>query len=243
MFNLSLDPDATLGGAIAAAAPARGINDPRIAAVINRLHDQARGDLFVFLRALPKLLAARALGSKKPVEEIVGNHLARAFIPVDRQAGLFLHQMVLATGARQVVEFGTSFGLSTLYLAAAARLTGGRVTGTEMEPHKHARATAHLAEAGLSDVAQVLLGDALETLKTIEGPVDLLFLDGWKGLYLPVLEMLAPKLRPGAVVIVDTFFTFKTALKLYCDYLARPGSGFAAQTLKLGSGTHLAVKL
>ena len=106
--------------------------------------------------------------------------------------------MVRMQGSRTVVEFGMSFGISTIHLAAAVRDNGsGRVITTELDDRKVVRATAHLDEAGLLDCVNVRHGDAMETLRDLEGPVDLVFLDGWKLLYLPVLQLLEPKLRPA----------------------------------------------
>ena len=103
-----------------------------------------------------------------------------------------------------MVEFGTSFGISTIHLAAAVRDNGaGRVISTELNAAKAAQARANLAEAGLSDRVTILEGDARETLAAVPGPVGFVLLDGWKGLYLPVLRLLEPRLAPGALVLAD----------------------------------------
>lgn len=125
------------------------------------------------------------------------------YLSIGPRMGRFLYNSARAIGARTIVEFGTSFGISTLYLAAAAADTGGRVSGSEFHPSKAEKARANLADAGLSAQADIRVGDALETLSTIEGPIDLLFLDGGKDLYLEVLKMLEDRLRPGALVIAD----------------------------------------
>ena len=153
---------------------------PQVAKLLDRLHAAARGDVWHFLRAAPGMGAALVRGGGKRVFEALEPHLKNAFIPVSRDAGSFLYLTARAIGARHVVEFGTSFAISTLYLAAAVRDNGGgRVIGTEMEPAKHARAVAHLREAKLDDVAEVRLGDALETLREgVPSPIDLVFLDG-----------------------------------------------------------------
>src|SRR5262249_50312624 len=150
-----------------------------------------------------------------------------------------------AIGAKHVVEYGTSFAISTLYLAAAVRDNGGgRVIGTEFEPSKHARALAHLAEAGLGDLVDVRLGDARETLATAwPEPVDLVLLDGWKDLYAPILEQLTPRLRPGAVVLADNIRTFKKTLAPFAARLQSGRHGFASVTLPFTSGLEYAVRL
>jgi predicted O-methyltransferase YrrM len=130
--------------------------------------------------------------------------LKRMYIPVTRQDGQLLYALARGAGARTVVEFGSSFGISTLYLAQAVRDNGGdRMVSTEIEPAKCRAAQANLREAGLDGVARVLEGDALVTLRDLDGPIDFVFLDGWKDLYQPVLELLTPKLRSGAVVLAD----------------------------------------
>ena len=122
-------------------------------------------------------------------------HLKEAYIPIDRRQGKVLYLLTRATRAKRVVELGSSFGISTLYLAAAVRDQGeGSVVGSELEANKRVAATENLARAGHSDWAEIRPGDALESLATVKGPIDLLFLDGWKDLYLPMLELLEPKL-------------------------------------------------
>ncbi len=124
---------------------------------------------------------------------------------VSPETGRLLYMLARATGARGVVEFGTSFGLSTIHLAAALRDNGGgRLIGSEFEPTKVAHARANLAAAGLADLADIREGDALETLaRDLPESIDVVLLDGHKGLYPRVLELLAPRLRTGACVIAD----------------------------------------
>jgi predicted O-methyltransferase YrrM len=85
-------------------------------------------------------------------------------------------------------------------------------------------------------VAEVRLGDALETLQEVPEPVDLVFLDGWKDLYLPVLKLLEPRLRPGAVVLADNIHTFRKALRPYVEYVQSGENGFESTTLSISDG-------
>ena len=218
------------------------LDDPQVAAVLARLHSEARGDVRHFARAAPAMAYAWLRG--QPVLDALTPRLKEAFIPVEPEAGRFLYLAARAIGARSIVEFGTSFGISTIYLAAAVRDNGGgRVVGTELEPSKRTRALAHLDEVGLSQFVDVRLGDARETLaRDLATPVDLLFLDGWKDLYVPILELVKPHLRPGALVLADNVRTFKKSLASYVSTV-RAGHGFASATLPFTSGLEVAVRL
>jgi predicted O-methyltransferase YrrM len=113
-----------------------------------------------------------------------------------------------------------------------------------MQPAKHARALAHLREARLDDLVDVRLGDALETLRSdLPEPVDLVLLDGWKDLYSPVLDLLTPRLRPGAVVLADNIHTFKKTLAPFVARLRAGEAGFRSVTLPIGSGLEYAVRI
>ena len=126
-------------------------------------------------------------------------------LPVSRETGLLLYMLARSSRARSIVEFGTSFGISTLHLAAALRDNGGgRVITTEFEPSKIARARDNLAAGGLVDLVEIREGDALQTLSTgLPDSIDLLLLDGAKALYPEVLSLVESRLRPGALIVAD----------------------------------------
>ena len=110
-----------------------------------------------------------------------------------------------------------------------------------MEPQKCAEATRNLQAAGLSDIAKILPGDALETLRAVEAPVDLVFLDGRKDLYLPVLKLLKPKLRPGAVILSDNIHSFERQVAPFIEYVQSGTNGFASSTLNISDGMEFSV--
>jgi predicted O-methyltransferase YrrM len=145
-------------------------------------------------------------------------------LPVSRATGALLYMLARSGGARTIIEFGTSFGISTLHLAAALRDNGGgRLITTEFEPSKAARARDNLAAGGLDDLVEIREGDALQTLKVdLPEAIDLVLLDGAKALYPEILNLLEDRLRPGALIVADNAD--------YCpDYLARvraPDSGY-----------------
>ena len=122
---------------------------------------------------------------------------------VDRDTGRWLGLLVRATGAREIVEMGSSNAVSTIWLAAAARDNGGRVTGTEILPERAAAANRNLAEAGLDTVARIIPGDARETARSIPGPLDLVFIDAEKDDYIEHLLTVIDRVRPGGLILAD----------------------------------------
>jgi predicted O-methyltransferase YrrM len=126
-------------------------------------------------------------------------------LAVSRETGTLLYMLARAANARNIVEFGTSFGISTLHLAAALRDNGGgRLITTEFESSKIARARANLTAAGLMDLVEIREGDALQTLRAgLPETIDLVLLDGAKPLYPEILALIEDRLCPGAFVVAD----------------------------------------
>ena len=211
--------------------------------VLDDLHTAAKGDRWRFLGLAPGLFKDFLQG-KSLMEMISSDAMAQCYIPISREQGEFLYVTARAVDARTIVEFGASFGISTIYLAAALKDNGGGcVVSTELEPNKCRQATENLRRAGLSEYAEIRHGDALETLTDLSGPVDLVLLDGWKDLYLPVLELIKPALRPAAVVLADNIFTFRKALRPYVEYMQSGTNGFTSTTLSIGEGFEYSVYL
>jgi predicted O-methyltransferase YrrM len=153
-------------------------------------------------------------------------HFKDVPLAVSRGTATLLYMLVRAGKARSIVEFGTSFGISTLHLAAALRDNGGgRLITSEFEPGKVARARTNLTAGGLIDLVEIREGDALRTLSVdLPETVDLVLLDGAKGLYPDILSLLGSRLKPGAFIVADN-------AEYSPDYLARvrsPASGYVS---------------
>ena len=211
--------------------------------VLDRLHADAKSDRLKFLSLIPRF-AAGLLRGQKLFDVLTPEAMKDFYLPVSREQGEFLYLTARAIGATKVVEFGTSFGISTIYLAAAVRDNGsGEVIGSEIEASKVQVAKANLEAAGLAAHADVRLGDAMETLRDLPEPIDLVLLDGWKDLYIPVLKRVTPRLRPGSVVLADNIFTFRKSLRPYVESMQSGERGFASTTLHIADGFEYSVYL
>ncbi|KAL7930256.1 S-adenosyl-L-methionine-dependent methyltransferase [Trichoderma chlorosporum] len=174
------------------------------------------------------------------------------FIALDQDKCQFVYQLARATGARNIVEIGTSFGVSTIYLALAVgsnleRLGGeGKVIATEKEPTKAERARQHWKEVGDELVTRLINlreGDLLETLKDNVPQIDLVLIDIWAPVALPALKLLEPRLRSGAVVIIDNSISSATRYKELLDHLRSPANGYTNLTIPYSKGLEMCMKL
>ncbi|OCK55594.1 O-methyltransferase [Bradyrhizobium sp. LMTR 3] len=147
---------------------------------------------------------ARMMRSKTDYHDLYGR-LKNAPLAISRETGALLYMLARSSRARTIVEFGTSFGISTLHLAAALRDNGGgRLITSEFEPSKVARARDNLSSGGLIDLVEIREGDALQTLSVdLPDTIDLLLLDGAKALYPEILRLVESRLRPGALIVAD----------------------------------------
>lgn len=200
---------------------------PPVSDTLERLHRAAKGDWKHRVSIAPLWILSRVTGRNFIPKS---THTSRkTFSSVTAPEGRFLYLLARAMHAKRIVEFGCSFGISTIYLAAAAHENGGSVITTEIEPTKVSRALENLRYAGLDSLTTILEGDALQTLLNVDGSIDLLFLDGMKHLYLPVIELLRKRLSSGAVVIADN--VNMPSANPYVDFVNQAGGGFTSSTL------------
>lgn len=217
------------------------LTTPRVAAVLSRLFAESRASdeqAQALVAAMdPQELRRQMSDPNADYRAFYG--LARElYLAVAPETARLLYLLARATGARTIVEFGTSFGLSTLHLAAALRDNGGgRLIGSELEPTKASRARAHLTEAGIDEGSEIREGDALETLaRDLPERIDLVLLDGHKALYPRVLDLLLPRLRPGAALIADN-------AEASPDYVARVRRGSGFVSVPFAADVELSIRL
>ena len=186
------------------------------------------------MRAHERRLGRRVYGRERAA--VYG----QAPLSITPEMGELLYVLAVARRPATIVEFGASLGFSTLHLAAAVRdVGGGTVISTELEPDKARIARANLAAAGLDDLVDLREGDALDTLQDVRA-LDLLFLDGWNNLYLPVLDLLEPGLTPQALVIAD-LSAGDPEQDAYCERMHDPHSGYASVNVPLDAGVVVSV--
>lgn len=165
----------------------------KVSSTITELYNDSRNDKM-------KMLKGAAKSIFRPMQP---SDFEEAYLAISRAQGQHLVELIKAHKLKNIVEFGTSFGISTLFLAQGALETGGSIITTELLQSKANRALENFNKAGVSDVIELRIGDAMETLKGHNESIDLLILDGWKDLYLPLFEMLEPNFHKGTFIYVD----------------------------------------
>lgn len=214
------------------------LTDPNVAEVLERLHREADAQR----PELRQRVANLSDGESSP--EAWPQALRDFYLPVSREQGRFLYQTVRAVRARRVVEFGSSFGVSTIYLAAGLRDNGdGLVIGSELVEDKAATARSNLEAAGLGDHAEIRSGDARQSLADPGGSIDLILLDGGPALYTEVLQVVLPHLRVGSVVIADNIEDDPDDPHPYARWVRDPANGFVSSSITLKGGTEYSVRV
>ncbi len=192
-----------------------------------------------FLPRLHKLLWGKGIDWKTENESFYDDK----YIPIDPRQGTFMYMQARALKARNIFEFGTSYGVSTIYLGKAAKENGGKVISTEYLPHKVKAARQHIAEAGLADYVDILEGDAKETLKNVNTSFDLVLLDGFPDMVYTIFKLLEPQMKSGAVILVDDVEGFGVSMQDYLDYVRNPANGYLSTTFKSGKALEYTVKV
>jgi predicted O-methyltransferase YrrM len=219
------------------------VQDPELERLLSALH--AKSDEQV---TTDSFHAQRSKESTPPTEAEIKQFRSDKFVALDRDKAEFCYQLCRASDARRIVEAGTSYGVSALYLAAAVRDNvragggGGVVVGTEYEPEKAAIARTHFDMVGLSRFIDLREGDLRETLREIDGPVDFLLVDIWVAMARSALEVVFPHLRRGAIVVCDNTRQFRAEYADYFAFLENPANGFRTMTLPFDGGLELSVR-
>jgi caffeoyl-CoA O-methyltransferase len=171
--------------------------------------------------------------------DLPGSERIQALHP---ESGRLVYVLALAMGAKNIVEIGTSHGYSTLWLAAAAKANGGGVVTCDRNLERIAAARDNLAAAGLADVIEILEGDARETLRDRNEPVDFLFIDAEKGYYESYFDVVYQRLVKGGIVVADNVLSHRDELEDYIMYVENHPNLESAM-VPIGRGLEISVKL
>ena len=174
-------------------------------------------------------------------ERVAGLPPSERSLAVGPDSGRLLFALVAPNAGCEVLEIGGSRGYSTIWLAAAARILGGRVVSLEQDDRKIAAWRANIADAGLEEWAELVEGDAGETLPTLEDGFDVVFLDAWKDDYEAYFEIARSKLEPGGVVVADNVSTDSTVQAYAARRQADPTA--VSVTIPIGNGLEVTTVL
>ena len=222
------------------------LNDPKLEALLERLHAQSDAqadETNAYFAGLAKDGAARGKGAR--LDAAAHQFLSDKLVALDRDKAEFCYLLCRALRATRIVEAGTSHGISTLYLAAAVRdnqVKDGVVIGTEYEPTKAAIARANFQEAGLSAYIDLREGDLRQTLQTVSGPIDFMLVDIWE-VSRPALELVSPHLRPGAIVACDNTTSAAASYRAYFEFVHDRRNRFRTMTVPFSGGFEVTVRV
>jgi len=214
------------------------------ASVLNQLLENAKGNGAKMATHVSKAMAKSLFGASFS-NAFNTSDFKEVYMAVSSDEGKMLYQIARSCKPRLIVEFGTSFGISAIFLGAALKDQGfGEMISTEIEANKVAEARKSLSQAGLGDVVEIREGDAQETLKSLDQPIDLLFLDGWKDLYLPIMQMLLPQMPKGSVLLADNINMFPKDLHSFREFLSDSSlGGFVTSILPIGNSLAFSIRL
>lgn len=215
------------------------LQKPQVRTVIDRLYAEAEAsDPPILERVRAEMALLGGVFDDARLWPLLDN----AFIPVGAETGRLLYMLVRSRRPSVAVEFGTSFGLSALHIAAALRDNGtGRLIATECVPAKATAAQEHLRQAGLDDLVEIRLGDAFQTLSALTA-VEFLLLDGGMAHYLRMLKQLEPALTSGSLILADDTYLFPDLVATYLAYVRDRSNGFVSAALPIDDGLELSLR-
>jgi predicted O-methyltransferase YrrM len=232
------------------------LGDRKLEEFLDALHAQSEGQGGVIDSYFRRRIEERTL-SWDGFDAETTTFFRDKMVALEKIKAEYCYMLCRALRATCVVECGTSFGVSTLYLAAAVRDTvaasseavgneeraGGVVIATEWEAQKAKIARKNFEIAGLSQYIDLREGDLSQTLKTIDGPVDFVLLDIWTEAVMPAMTAIAPHLRPGSVIVADNTAQSRRGYEAYFAYIADPKNRLRTMTLPFDGGLEMTVRI
>ncbi|RLD07066.1 MAG: methyltransferase [Chloroflexota bacterium] len=221
------------------------LNDPRLEHLLDRLHQMSDAQIAETDAAFEKREQEIPIDEGDFYDAELRGFLADKLVALDRDKGLFCYLLCRSLKAKRIVEAGTSYGVSTLYLAAAVRdnqNADGLVIGTEIEPAKVKIARENFRKAGLNEYIDLREGDLRQTLQDLREPIDFVLIDIWEVAQY-ALELVSPHLRPGAIVACDNTAVDIAEYGEYFEYLNDPRNRFKTMTVPFEGGFEISVRI
>jgi predicted O-methyltransferase YrrM len=219
------------------------LNDPKLEALLDALHAQSDGEAGAIDAYFRRRIQEGTL-SWDGFDSETTAFFRDKMVALEKVKAEYCYALCRALNAKRIVECGTSYGVSTLYLAAAVRDNGGsEVIATEHEPDKAKIARRNFEAAGLTRYIDLREGDLAVTLKKIDGAVDFVLLDIWTEAVMPAMRNIAPHLRQGAVIIADNSAQSRRGYAAYFDYIADPANRLVTMTLPFEGGLEMTVRI
>jgi predicted O-methyltransferase YrrM len=221
------------------------LNDLKLEVLLDRLHAQSDAQTADTNAAFEIREGEISIDQEGFYDNDLRRFLADKLVALDRDKALFCYLLCRSLNAKKVVEAGTSYGVSTLYLAAAVRdnqVENGVVIGTEIEPTKVEIARANFREAGLSDFIELREGDLRHTLQDLGGLVDFMLVDIWE-VAAAAIALVSPYLRPGAIVACDNTTVDAVEYHDYFEFINNPANRFRSMTVPFDGGFELTVRV
>lgn len=220
------------------------LNDPTLKPLLDRLHRQS-DDQNAEIDAYANEREQEDDFNWRVFDQTMHGFFADKLVALDRDKAEFCYLLCRSLGAKRIVEAGTSFGVSTIYLAAAVRdnrIGNGVVIATENNPAKIEVAQKNFLEAGLSEFIDLREGDLRQTLQDVGGRIDFMLVDIWE-VARPALELVSPYLRPGAIVVCDNTRVDLDEYGDYFEFINDPKNQFRTMTVPFRGGLEVTVRV
>jgi len=221
------------------------LNDPKLEGLLDCLHAQSDLQVDETNSGFERREQEISIDHENYYDDAMQLFLSDKMVALDKDKAQFCYLLCRSLNAKRVVEAGTSFGVSTLYLAAAVRdnqNANGLVIGTEIEPGKVKIARENFRKAGLNNYIDLREGDLRQTLQDLGEPVDFMLIDIWE-VAQPALELVSPHLRPGAIVACDNTAVDIAEYGEYFEYLNDPRNRFRTMTVPFKGGFEISVRI
>ena len=163
-------------------------------------------------------------------------------LAISEEDGRFLRVLVATRGTRRALEIGAASGYSGIWIGQGLRETGGRLISIEYDPVRAKEAAANIERAGLSDIVQVIAGDAFQEIPKLDGTFDMIFLDAWKQDYKRFFELTFPRLDSGGVFLAHNVVNKREDMGDFLDAIATHPQGWSTIIAPSGEGMSLTYK-